>query len=494
MEIIKNSVWLFSGVDGLKDGRYRVLRCFFQIRQILIFNLDSQSPLGKPILFTIGRFEGLTKNNQISPSTFELPAFNHLDENHIKETHLKRMNEKFSIIEPLVEDEKFLIDYSSNQRSSALARYSRLINVDRKSISRHLSQFWRYGQSLNALMPHYSNSGSRGKDRVPKKPLGAPKQSRTLAISKGPNFKLLDSDKKKIFNILKKYYLKPDGVGLSNAYRKLLREKYSEEIRLANAVGKMPDIPSERQFRYWAKKLISGKALIKSKTTENDYLRNYRGVTGSVVDTSTLPGSRFEIDATVADVHIISELSERYVLGRPTIYVVVDRASRMIAGLHVSLYHASWRAARQALANCFTPKSEFCSRFDVNIEDSEWPCHHVPERLVCDNGEMIGLKPQEAVATFTQLEFTPPYRPDCKGVVEKRFDILNKDILHELSGTTRGGRVIRGQKDPRKDAMYTLKQVTRLLIQSVLEHNRMIFKELSLTNSSLIQHDRCFSR
>ncbi|NMV21453.1 transposase, partial [Vibrio parahaemolyticus] len=87
------------------------------------------------------------------------------------------------------------------------------------------------------------------------------------------------------------------------------------------------------------------------------------------------------------------------------------------------------------------------------------------------------------------LKFTPPYRPDGKGIVEKRFDILNKELLHDLMGTTRGGNVVRGSRDPRKDAIYTLKEVTTQMIQAVLDHNRSIFDELALSSPLLIQND-----
>lgn len=61
-----------------------------------------------------------------------------------------------------------------------------------------------------------------------------------------------------------------------------------------------------------------------------------RALLGSVANTTVLPGDVFEIDSTVADVHLISSLNRRKVIGRPTIYTVVDRATRMIVGLHVS--------------------------------------------------------------------------------------------------------------------------------------------------------------
>ena len=108
--------------------------------------------------------------------------------------------------------------------------------------------------------------------------------------------------------------------------------------------------------------------------TERDYLQNYRGILGSASEFSPIPGNCFEIDATVADIHIVSQFGDNNCLGRPTIYSVVDRASRMIVGFHVSLYHASWRAAQQALALCFLPKAEYCKRYGVYIEERDWPC------------------------------------------------------------------------------------------------------------------------
>ena len=109
--------------------------------------------------------------------------------------------------------------------------------------------------------------------------------------------------------------------------------------------------------------------------------------------------------------------------------------------------------------------------------------------MVCDNGEMIGIQPRKALTPMTQLSFTPPYRPDCKGVVEKRFDIINKEVIHELLGTTRGGQVVRGSRDPRKDAIYTQREVTTEIIKAVLEHNRSIFDDLAFSSPLLIEND-----
>ncbi|MEZ8295021.1 transposase [Vibrio splendidus] len=310
-----------------------------------------------------------------------------------------------------------------------------------------------------------------------------------MAVDRAAKYIVSDDDKNKFKKALKKYYLKESGLTLAKTYDNLIKDSYSKEITLAAACSRPPLVPTKKQFTYWRTKLFSKEEIIKQRTSENDYLRNKRGVLGSVTDRSHLPGSHFEIDATVADVHIVSELGSQYVLGRPTIYIVADRASRMIVGMHVSLYHASWRAARQALVNSFLPKSTYCKSHGVDIENSQWPCAHIPKELVCDNGEMIGVQPKKALTPMTKLSFTPPYRPDCKGVVEKRFDIINNEALHELLGTTRGGQVVRGSRDPRKDAIYTLKEVTVEIIKAVLEHNRSILDDLAFSSPLLIEND-----
>jgi putative transposase len=333
-------------------------------------------------------------------------------------------------------------------------------------------------------------AGGTGKERQAKnKSFGAPKTTRTLAVKRSNTFILRDTDKENIRKSIKKHHLKPHGKDLKETHKELLRTYYADEVKIAEARGLPPYVPSYKQVTSWRKKLFSAKDLVKNKTTERDYLLNKRGLLGSATDKWTVPGSCFEIDATVADVHIVSSLGKQYVLGRPTIYSIIDRASRMIVGLNVSLYHASWRAARQALANAFLPKSVYCKEFGINIRNSDWPSAHIPLRLMCDNGEMIGLEPQKLVVPLTELQLSPPYRPDFKAMVERRFGLLNKELIHGLLGTTRGGKVIRGDKDPRKDAIYTLQEFTSLLIDAVLELNRTGYDDLATTTPLLINRN-----
>ncbi|PTO98040.1 transposase [Vibrio splendidus] len=490
MELPRNSVWSVNDSELLEDGLYRLLDIMLEVESIVLYPLSDTSTTAKPVAISLDGFIELASNHQAKISQYALPSYLLVDEDSVPENYIVKRDKNFELIKGLIVDREFLFDYATRQRSSYLTPHAKKVGTYSKALARLLSLYWRNGQDKMALLPAFSKSGGSGRERAPTtKPLGSPKQPRTIAIDRAEKFIVSDGDKEKFKKALKKYYLKELGLTLAKTYDNLLKDSYSKELKLAEACGRPPLVPTKKQFSYWRTKLFSKEQTIKQRTSENDYLRNKRAALGSITDRSYLPGAHFEIDATVADVHIVSELGSQYILGRPTIYIVADRASRMIVGMHVSLYHASWRSARQALTNSFLPKSTYCKSFGVDIEDSEWPCAHIPNELVCDNGEMIGVQPNKVLTPMTKLSFTPPYRPDCKGVVEKRFDIINKEVLHELLGTTRGGQVVRGSRDPRKDAIYTLKEVTVEIIKAVLEHNRSILDGLAFSSPLLIEND-----
>ena len=288
---------------------------------------------------------------------------------------------------------------------------------------------------------------------------------------------------------MKKYGFIGKKIPLSRVYDKMLKEFYSDEIILSDSEGYEPALPTLRAFRYWINKLFKADEIIRRQTTKGDYERNKRGLRGSATEHTEVIGSCFEIDATVIDTHIVSEFNRNTVLGRPTLYCVIDKESRMITGIHISLEYASWRAGRQALVNSFTSKKDYCARFGIIIEEHEWPCSHIPQRLLCDRGEFICKKPEElAVPLIGHISITPPYRPDLKGIVERFFNTLNAKLLHELKGTTNGRHYKRGEKDPRLEAQLTISEITALLIDEVLEHNNnKVIKRLASQSKLFIE-------
>ncbi len=485
-----NSTWKFIDVEGLEDGTYRVLKIEDSISSLIVFNLEYTKIIVRPVLLQLEHFYLLFKEKKIKKVSYEQYPYLLNDEDKIPEKYKLIREDRYRKIKNIVQDQSLLFQFATKKKIPAVSNQAKELGTDSKTIYRLLNLYWKLGQTKNALLPAYSLSGGKGKIRENvKNSLGTKLVSRTGQFDSPQSYIVKENDRKLFEKALKKYHLKNNGLNLKETYKNLLRQSYQFEILDAHYLDRIPGVPSYRQFVNWSKKIFNQDEVVKFRTSKSDYLRNKRAVEASITDRTPVPGSCFEIDATVADVHIVSELRRNHVIGLPTIYSIIDRASRMIVGFHVSLYHASWKAARQALVNAFSPKIEYCQKFGIEISEEEWPCSHIPQRLICDNGEMIGLKPQDLVVPLTELQIAPPYRPDCKSLVERRFGYLNDKSLHRLLGSSRGGKIVRGSPDPRKGAIYTLREVTSLLIRDVLEHNKEIFDDLALTSRLLIEND-----
>jgi len=485
-----NSTWMLTNIDGFEDGIYRVLSILDDISTLTLFRLEESRKILRPSLLTISTFQSSIKLKQIKPCEYKCSCHLLVDEAQIPLNRIELRSKRYRQIKALVKDSNFLFEVASSKNVKSVSKQAKKHGTDNKAIYRLLNLYWKNGQTENALLPAFTYSGAKGKVRENvKKSLGTHRPSRTGSFESPKAYIVREEDRIKFKKSLKKYHLKPDGLNLNETYKNLLRTHYKYEILDASYLDLVPGVPSYRQFVNWSKKIFNKDEFTRLRTTETDYLRNKRGVEAAITDKAPVPGSCFEIDATVADVHIVSEFRRNHVIGRPTIYSIIDRASRMIVGFHVSLYHASWDAARQAIVNAFLPKVEYCQKFGVKIKKSDWPCAHIPQRLICDNGEMIGLKSQKLVVPLTELQFAPTYRPDCKAIVENRFDYINKKSIHRLLGSSRGGKIVRGHPDPRKRAIHTLKEVTQILLKDVLEHNREKFKDLALSSRLLIEND-----
>jgi len=487
MKIIENSVWSISGVEGLSDALYRVLALYNETGSMVLYEL-SDNKITRPKFFYIAPFMLGMQANNIAHFNYQIPVWMMATEDEIPKKNRLRRDKNFALISPLLSDPEFLFLYALNERSPLLRNYARANNVSYSTLKQLLSTYWKYGRGKQSLTPAYAKSGGiGGKKTLESVSVGRKKRGRVIVDGRPDIYVMTDQDAVNIKKILKKYYLKPKGKSQTECWNIYLEEYFPE--RVSSKDKALIPYPSLAQFRYCITRLFSLAQIARRRTTERDFLLNKRALAGSSANADTLPGSVFEIDATVADVHLISELTGN-VVGRPIVYLVADRATRMITGMHVSYLYASWRAAAQALANCFSPKEAYCQLFGINdISNNRWPCCHVPTKLLCDNAEMLGLKAQSTVVPFTELMFAPSYRADLKSIVESRFRILNRKAVHKLLGTTRGGFVVRGEARPQLSSCYTLKAFTEIMIRAVDEYNHALNKELLYINPLLLKYN-----
>src|SRR5699024_651903 len=120
----------------------------------------------------------------------------------------------------------------------------------------------------------------------------------------------------------------------------------------------------------------------------------------------------YQMDATQADIYLVSRLDRKAVIGRPNIYLAVDTATQLIAGVYVGL-EAGESAFIKCLANAAMDKVAFCRSFGIEIDKNEWPSEGLPGEIITDKGrEFIGSRMEELAMKYgIEFESLPPFRP-----------------------------------------------------------------------------------
>jgi hypothetical protein len=186
------------------------------------------------------------------------------------------------------------------------------------------------------------------------------------------------------------------------------------------------------------------------------------------------PGKLYLIDSTRADIHLVSSTDPNQVIGRPTIIVVVDAFSRLIAGFHITLGEESYESLGIAIENAARNKVEFCAEHGITIKPEQWPAHHLPEGLLADLAPLRGPIANNILAGLhVQLFNTPSYRGDYKGIIERTFGHLIAECLSKMPGYIEK-HYTRGDRDLRQRASVNIHHFTRLIILWILAKNAAV--------------------
>ena len=180
------------------------------------------------------------------------------------------------------------------------------------------------------------------------------------------------------------------------------------------------------------------------------------------------------MDATQADIYLVSRHDRSKVIGRPYIYLAVDTATQLITGIYVGL-ECDESAVMLCLANAAQNKVEYCREYGIEIDSSQWPSRGLPHEIITDKGsEFFGSRMQELCQKYgVEIQSLPPFRPDGKGLVEKSFDLIQQRYKPLL----RGKGVIepdaqeRWSVDYRSQSVLTLDEFTKIVIHCVLYIN-----------------------
>ena len=179
------------------------------------------------------------------------------------------------------------------------------------------------------------------------------------------------------------------------------------------------EYPNKRQVKRVLEIEIPRIQRLLDSTTKGHFARSHRGLKGKSWEGVAGPGHTWAIDSTIGDIYLRSSINRAWVIGRPIVYVMVDVWSTAVVGFHVCLKGPSWDTAKIALFNAIAEPAVMASLqgFEPNLGLAPMPT--LPHVLLCDRGEYLS---KAATATAFKLlpcmSYTPPYRPDLKGLVE----------------------------------------------------------------------------
>ena len=428
--------------------------------------------------------------NQTADKYLQDPWARIVKDENLSEREISVRDKSWDIISSLVDREPDI--YYRHLRGSLVKETVENYNQGKtkgklveRTVYGYLRRYWQRGKIKNALIPDYINSAGKGTTRKSNGvKRGRPRKYGAVPeIGKGIN--ITEEDRRIFSTAITKHYNNRKKNSLTTAYKLMLKEYYTEEMVFDDrGIKQSILIPSDKrptlnQFRYWYNKEQRDiKKTISSRKGSRTFALEHRAILGRSKQEAMGPGSRYQIDATVADVYLVSAYNRNWIIGRPVVYVVIDVFSRMITGVYVGLEGPSWLGMMMALVNAAGDKVKFCAEYGIEIEEEEWLAHHVPDAILGDRGELAGKKVETSISNLgVRIENAAPYRADWKGLVERHFRIIHEKVKPFLPGYVDLDFTQRGGKDYRLDAKLDLNQFTEIIIHLIRYHNNQHYLE-----------------
>ena len=372
-----------------------------------------------------------------------------IEEKQKTEAQIKR----YEIIKELIEKPDYIRD--KKQRKEKIKELAEYHCTTEKRISRLYysylaNKFWKIGQ---------------GKKRISK-----------------------NATRNKIFDwAIREFYYSAKRISLEDAYDHMIYAKYMGKD------GKIkkdkPSFAAFKHFYYDNKYDIKNEKKI-SRYGLTEFQRNDRVRTGTTQYWKNQIGT-YEMDATLADIYLVSRWNREIILGRPYIYLAVDALTGIIAGIYIG-FECNNESVLKCLANAAMDKVDYCHQLGIEIKEEDWPSKGLPSAMVLDNGsEFISAEMEEICKKYgIDMEILPPFRPDQKPLVEKKFDIIQnryKKLLRS-KGVIEANAQERWSIDYRKQAVLDIEDFTKIIIKIVIYLNN--YKASSFVpNKEMIKTD-----
>ena len=153
------SMQLINSVYILNSTQYRIRK--FLPQYTVWIAIDNKNAF--PELILSKELQTLSDDQSLIPAQdpYEYLKRLNLSEDSIQ---LKKRDENFLIIQDLINDEQVLINTKIRTTKIKTIHLEKEVSINK--ILRLLRRYWQRGQTINALVPDYENSGGKGQKRV----------------------------------------------------------------------------------------------------------------------------------------------------------------------------------------------------------------------------------------------------------------------------------------------------------------------------------------
>ena len=201
----------------------------------------------------------------------------------------------------------------------------------------------------------------------------------------------------------------------------------------------------------------------------------YRPIVGSYI--ADHPLQIVQMDHTLADIIIVDE-HFRKPLGRPTLTLQIDVATRVVPGFCISLQNPSATSVGMAIRHAVLPKADWLQEREIEID---YPIYGIPDTLHLDNAREFHSRALERGCQQhgIELKYRPKRTPHYGGHIERLIGTTIGEV-HLLPGTTFSKIKAKGDYDAEGQSCMTLKDFERWFTLQVGIYHGSIHRELGV--------------
>ncbi len=195
-----------------------------------------------------------------------------------------------------------------------------------------------------------------------------------------------------------------------------------------------------------------------------DEARKLEPLRGAYPKTSH-PMEVVQIDHTPADLVVVTD-DRLYPLSRPWITLAIDVYTRMVVGYRLDIERPNAGSVGLCICMAVLPKRDVLAALDL---PGEWSVWGMPGKILADNAREFDCRTVERACAQHRigLEFRPVATPHWGGHIERLCGTVNRRT-HKLPGTTFSNPVDRGRYKSEKEAVLTLDEFERWLVNYIV--------------------------